>query len=361
MKIHYGVILGACIAPFLAISGAINPALREPIDGLKWPHAVLDGTASHAFGAKFDEELWFRKPSVELWSAATYALLKEARDGAVVGNDHWFFTKEEFATPHLDGGIARAVKAAKEAQAKLSARGINFVVAVVPAKARIYSDELGRRTWPPVLTPVYDDFLSALGQADIAYIDLRPSLLQARARGLAYFKTDTHWTPLGAEAAAGAISQSIIDQGLSPELPGASISTIKYEGEKPHHGDILNFLPLGPFEEELNPPPDRLRKPVLETLVADGAGLLGDQRTPVVLAGTSYSADERWGFAGFLERDLRAGVVNVSEEAEGPYTVLKKLLSDSTTLTENQPSLVVWEFPERDIWTLTPDAKVTHR
>lgn len=346
------VIIGLAAAVFFAVSGFINPALREGVSVKHDAKEIANGTWSAAFGRKFDNELWLRKPSIEFWTIATYGLLREGRDGVLVGRDGWFYTKEEFAAAEPRVGIERAVAAALDAKRRLGREGAQFAVLVVPAKARIYPDFLGRHSWPQPLAPVYSQFVEQLRANGVAVIDARPAMAAARGEGLAFFRTDTHWTPLGAEAVAKAAAKRIVALGLTPALPGQETSTIRYGAPEDHAGDLLNFVPLGGLGRFLTPKLDTLRKPVLNVTAGDGdasSGLLGDDAAPVVLVGTSYSANEKWGFAAYLEHYLRAGVVNVSDEGTGPYPPLARLL-EGGLVRESRPALVLWEFPERDIW-----------
>jgi alginate O-acetyltransferase complex protein AlgJ len=334
----------------MAVTAAVNPVLRHGAKG-----DLADGSLTHAFGADFDNALWIKAPSVDAWAVASYGLFKEGRDGVVVGADEWLFSKEEFAAPDLDGGIARAIATAKAAQTAARAHGAQFIVVVVPAKARMYRDKLGRYRWPPALNPAYDRFVAGLRGEGVPVVDLQPALAAARDARPTYLRTDTHWTPWGAQVAAGAVAAQVKALGLSSELPGAEISTISFEPEADHVGDLINFLPLGPLGQALAPRPDRLSKPVLQLAPASGdllgADLLGgDDHTPVLLVGTSYSADERWGFAAFLEHALQAGIVNEAEKGKGPYAPLAKVLAGGD-FAASRPSLVIWEFPERDLWT----------
>jgi alginate O-acetyltransferase complex protein AlgJ len=74
--------------------------------------------------------------------------------------------------------------------------------------------------------------------------------------------------------------------------------------------------------------------------------LFGDEKIPVALVGTSYSANPLWNFAGFLEEALQTDVINAAEEGQGPFETMKTYLA-SAAFRDNPPELVVWEIPER--------------
>jgi alginate O-acetyltransferase complex protein AlgJ len=66
----------------------------------------------------------------------------------------------------------------------------------------------------------------------------------------------------------------------------------------------------------------------------------------VALVGTSYSQDERWGFADALKVALGADVLNVAARGEGPFAPMRAYL-EGETVVDVPPELVVWEIPER--------------
>ena len=96
--------------------------------------------------------------------------------------------------------------------------------------------------------------------------------------------------------------------------------------------------------------------PIYRTKVnaaAEGADIFGDDTAvPVMLVGTSYSANENWSFADFLRQSLQADVVNVAKEGLGPGVPMMDLLAGSA-LDETTPTVVVWEFPIRYLGTKT--------
>ena len=66
----------------------------------------------------------------------------------------------------------------------------------------------------------------------------------------------------------------------------------------------------------------------------------------MALVGTSYSADERWNFAGALRQALGSDLVNFAEDGRGPLLPMLKFLQ-SDDFKNAPPRLVIWEFPER--------------
>jgi hypothetical protein len=100
-----------------------------------------------------------------------------------------------------------------EARAACRRKGVDLVVAFVPAKFRVYHDlcefapDSPCRDWP------VDDLPSAVEKAvrasgdDVGFLDLTPSFQSRAAKGeLVYLADDTHWSADGHRVAALAVA-----------------------------------------------------------------------------------------------------------------------------------------------------------
>ena len=306
---------------------------------------LLHGKLAHSFESHYDAVFPARGLGVNLWAALDYAVFGEGRPGVVVGRQQWLYTDEEFkvdndARRELEANLALIEWAHKE----LARRGVALLVAVVPAKARVYPEFLDHRRPPALHRELYAQVQAALKADGIASADLLATLEAGKSREPTYLRTDTHWTPFGAELAAQTIAESARPLALDAS---ASYRTVS-EGERSHRGDLFNFLPLDPYFAFLLPPPDTIEAMKTEAVGdAGGAGLLGDaERAPVALVGTSYSAEAQWNFAGALKEALHADVMNYARDGEGPIAPMLRYL-ESGDLGAAPPRLVVWEMPER--------------
>jgi alginate O-acetyltransferase complex protein AlgJ len=306
---------------------------------------VLRGKLAHSFESHYDKVFPVRTFGVALWAALDFVCFHEGRPGVVLGKDGWLYTDEEFnvgngAARELDRNLALVGWVHRE----LAKRGIALVVAVVPAKARVYAEHLDRREPPQIHRGLYADIESTLSADGIANAKLLAPLEDGKSREPTFLRTDTHWTPYGASLAANAIAESAakIDVGAN-----ASYRTVS-DGERTHRGDLLNFLPFDPYFAFLLPPPDTVETVRTESNGdAGGGGLLGDaSNAPVALVGTSYSAESQWNFAGALKQALHADVMNYAKDGEGPFAPMLRYL-ESDDLGAAPPKLVVWEMPER--------------
>lgn len=306
--------------------------------------SVLRGKLAHAFESHYDAVFPARTFGVSLWAAIDYALFHEGRPGVVLGSDGWLYTDEEFKL--ADGArndFDRNVALVGWVHRELAKRGIALVVAVVPAKARVYPEHLARRVPPSFHRELYGDIEAALSTDGIASANLLGPLETGKTRAPTFLRTDTHWTPFGAALAADAVAKSARASDLGKD---AYYGTV-FEGTRTHRGDLFNFLPLDPYFAFMLPPPDDIEAVRTENLDNGDASLLDDTPSAsVALVGTSYSAEPQWNFAGALKEALRADVMNYAKDGEGPFTPMLRYL-ESDDLRTAPPRLVVWEMPER--------------
>jgi alginate O-acetyltransferase complex protein AlgJ len=323
-----------------------NPALlRAPenrdIVGGGWTVGYMDS---------FERMLPFRDTAVQAIGAIRYLLFREGEEGVLVGEGGWLFTTEEFAC-HPDGLRAMADKLGyvREVRDLLDRRGIDLVVLLLPAKARIYHDRLGRYRFPFCADSRYEAFRLGILGLKVGAPDMLKALREARRQGEVFLRTDTHWTPFGAGVAAAEIAQV-----ARPKLDHKGSARLRYQthrlGVSELEGDLLRFLPLGQLPPSLAVRPDWVDE--LETVALDDSGLgLFDQPViPVALVGTSYSSGKSWNFAGALKEALETDVLNLGAEGQGSFLPMQAYLN-SETFEKIPPDLVIWEIPERYLET----------
>jgi alginate O-acetyltransferase complex protein AlgJ len=66
----------------------------------------------------------------------------------------------------------------------------------------------------------------------------------------------------------------------------------------------------------------------------------------IVLIGTSYSANTRWNFPGYLKEALGEDIASYAREGAGPFRPMLAYLA-SEDFRREPPRLVIWEIPER--------------
>ncbi|RBP31840.1 alginate O-acetyltransferase complex protein AlgJ [Marinobacter pelagius] len=327
----------------LSLRSLANYGAAEKLD-------PINGELARDLESHYDDQFPVRDLGTNIWAAINYLVFDEGRPGVTIGRDNWLFTDEELfpATDNpelIDTNLERVA----EVSNFLRARDIPLVVLVVPSKARVYTEKLGDTRPAPEMQALYPRFLERLKSEGVDAPDLLGELERAQVEGTQVFlRTDTHWSPAGAEVfarhASGFIRHSLDKQSWGEQT---FVTTL---GEPiRHEGDLLNYLPLDPLFEHLAPRPDRFNKRETVKAKSDESAsdlLFSEQQTDLVLVGTSYSANPLWDFPGALRRYLGKDLINLAEEGQGPFEPMTEYLQSEEFRT-NRPSLVLWEFPER--------------
>ncbi|HCH66428.1 MAG: hypothetical protein CL927_10270 [Deltaproteobacteria bacterium] len=301
---------------------------------------VLDGTWASEWEDRLDAGFGPRIWGIDFWGVVEWTVFRQGRPGVLVGTDDWLFTREEFEVlPGRDAEIASKRSRILAVQKQLMARNIQLVVALVPSKARIYSD---RVSLPPTMDSTYGAFRESLLAEGVTAPDLVAPLRAARAQGEVFLATDTHWTPLGASVVAAALRSSVADW----EPQDGAAWTIEAGEAIPHEGDLLSYVPLGPWQGVLGPGAETVSTRILTGTAPTGGGLLGDVEIPITVVGTSYSANITWGFVDELKAAFQSDALNAAQEGRGPIVPMEAWTNDASFL-ETPPRLVIWEIPER--------------
>nr|BFE94445.1 hypothetical protein GCM10020185_49810 [Pseudomonas brassicacearum subsp. brassicacearum] len=211
---------------------------------------VLNGRWAKAVETHYDDEFPIKRLGTNIWAALDYKLFNEGRKGVVLGRDQWLYSDEEFnpivnEELNLQGNYA-LVEGVRQ---KLKEQGVTLVMAIVPAKARLYPEHLGDVKPSSIHANLYQDFHARVAADKILAPDLLGPLQQAKQGGQQVFlRTDTHWTPEGAQVAAENLAKAIAERA---PLNGEPQRFVTEPAEKiTHKGDLRQFLPLDPLFEK---------------------------------------------------------------------------------------------------------------
>ncbi len=298
--------------------------------------SVLTGEWNRQFEKLLSDSSPITQEAINLWSAFEYAIFSTGRMGVLVGDEGWLYSDEEFAkAPNFEAEIQKKIQYIVDVKKILENKGIQLLVVPLPAKARVYPEFLGRYRVPDYWKPVYSAFLASLEQKGVWAVDTLTALEKAKKEGAVFVKTDTHWTPLGAQAVAKSI------QSVTESLSLTRVQTTRLESSrKEYSGDLAKFIPLGRYGAIKT---EFLEIPRVEISSSSG-GLLGDAPIEVALVGTSYSANTNFGFADELKSALGLDVLNLALEGKGFVAPMKSFLS---IVLDTTPKLAIWEVPER--------------
>lgn len=171
----------------------------------------------------------------------------------IIGKGGWLYlgdmylntlSEDRRAASEADVVIGKQISAAMSAwDAYLKGKGVKvFQLMIGPNKGTIYPEHL-----PAWARPAANNPTDTLISQDFShrYVDLRPSLLEAKnTQPLAlYYKTDTHWNPVGAAVGFRTFAQTIAKTDPTIVWPSpttyAVVETTQRKG-----GDLANFLRL---------------------------------------------------------------------------------------------------------------------
>lgn len=124
----------------------------------------------------------------------------------VTGKEDWYFLgnqynklfNDSFGNHSFSIGELEKIKSNIEAiKNELESKGIAFHIVVPPNKHRVYSDKLPYNlNQKPTRLEELNSYLKK--EIDFELLDLREALISNKDKGLLFYKTDTHWTDLGA-------------------------------------------------------------------------------------------------------------------------------------------------------------------
>jgi alginate O-acetyltransferase complex protein AlgJ len=308
---------------------------------------------------QFNESLPWRKRFIEASSAARYATLCASEDQVRVGQDGWLYITQELRTqPDQTANWKARADAVIALERGFKQRGIQLVIAVVPAKARIHPEHLPSGVRFEQQQHVYKEFLTRLEQAGVIVSSLEKPLLAANSSEL-FYRTDTHWNQAGAKLAAQELARTI--RLLRLELPRTEYRTKTVGPEQSRPGDLLNLMGLSDVTDTWRPPADHEAPLETKSIAAANQGLLGAPVSQVMLVGSSYSL--RGNFKGFLQEALSSSVTNAAREGSGFAGSMTDFL-ENPSWKNQPPKVIVWEFAERflslPLETTPPETALSH-
>ncbi len=316
------------------LGALLNPAL------LASPRAALaDGSWSSGYQEAFTEGLYLLAPARAFWNGVDLALFGQGPAGVLTGGDGWLFTEEEYASASEPEAAQSAwLQEIAAVDAELGAAGVSLIVALVPSKAASLSGNAP--PLPPAKAASYETLLQELSWLGITAVDLRGPLGSEEA----WLRTDTHWTPRGAEAAAVHVA-GVVREAF-PGLSGTLEHEISETAEVKHEGDLARLLALGALTGRLGYPTELITTQRIMPAGSPEGGLFDEVIVPAVLVGTSYSAGEAWSLADRLRLALAADVLDASASGLGPLEPMRTYLA-SEAFVSGPPQVVIWEVPVR--------------
>lgn len=356
-QVRLAPLAGLVFALFLAVGlGSCGWALLSDRLSL-WPerldrHALLEGELTHHI-AKELAKAPLPEAAARLERGASWLLLGDTGPRVRQGCPGWLFLAEELEVHRQAAANAQArAQTVIALQRALAARHVRLLVAVVPDKSRIAADQLCGLRHPAAFATRIADWTRLLAAAQVPVVDLTAPLTPLGSA--AFLRTDTHWNEAGAAAAAAALAAEV--KALPFQATPAREFTLTLLPPAPRPGDLVRLAGLDWLPPRLQPAPEVLRLTQVDSRAAATASddLFGDGDLPnLAVIGTSFSRNSN--FLPFLEQALGASVGRFAKDG-GHFAGAARDYFQSQAFRQTPPQLLVWEIPERDLQSPSPEA-----
>ena len=262
---------------------------------------------------------------------------------AVVGKDGWLFPIWDKVTDDEATQVRSTVQTIARAIGILKAARIDVANILVPSKARTYRQFLPDNIRvAPAVDRRYASVQAEFRQAGAITPDL-DTAFRARAAGTQlFFKSDTHWTPMGAELAAIEVAKAVGPMLPPSGRPGMQVSAPVSKVNA--RGDLVRNLPEAQ-RASYGPEPYQVRE-----VVAGGGqnALIADDSSDVTIVGSSYM-EPKYGFQPVFSNQLSRPVsLFWKPNNVGPYATLLQYLA-SPGFRQQRPKLLAWTQLEVDL------------
>lgn len=220
------------------------PRLRPTADSL----AAFPG----GFRIWYEHRFGLREPLVRFHNRVKAALGVSTVERVLIGKENWLFLDRDWhiieqhrGMRPLDAGHLGAWRASlADRQAWLAARGIPYLLVVVPEKSTLYPEKLPDRLRRVSDETPLDQLVRHMARSGpVSVLDLRAALAGHKSGPLLYERTDSHWSSLGAYVAYREIVTALAERHgfrLVPQPLGA-FRTVTRPGPG---GDLARMLAL---------------------------------------------------------------------------------------------------------------------
>lgn len=279
------------------------------------------------------------------------------------GLDGWLFLASELRflqAPTFWGAEAKSVSrspnpehadplaAIEDFHKQLSAMGIHLLLMPVPAKARVYSNQLAPQDSSLPTPDPFDSFFQQLDSRHISFVDLRPVLARAaNPKQATYCKTDSHWSGTGCVLAAQEVAKQL-QQSHPAIFPKASDTRFKEKWDRIETtGDLSTLAP------SLKVPKETV---AVRRISQSNAAIQPDPNSPLLLIGDSHTLvfhdfmAEQSGLLDQLAKETSVVPDLIGTRGSGSNAVrvslLRRSIKDPKYLASKK--VVLWCFAARE-------------
>nr|WP_314074232.1 hypothetical protein [uncultured Roseococcus sp.] len=284
--------------------------------------------------------------------AAAPAVAQQQSGLVQIGTQGWLFPVWDRIDGLDQAALRDTVQVVSNAVTALRGGRMDVVICLVPSRKRLMQRFLAPGARPsPEAARRYSVTLEEVRRAGALAPDLDVhfrEVMQRTPERQLFWKTDTHWTPVGAEVAAIEIARQMRERLGLPrsDLPGTRLGDLR--AMTLAAGDLTPYV--GQAQRASYGAEESW---IRQVLAPEGAAaLLDDDKTDVTIIGTS-NVQPRFGFQPVLSNQvLRPVALSWKPNSVGPYFTLLEYLK-SEDFRRNRPRALVWNLLEPDMVTST--------
>ena len=333
-------------------------SLWRALCGIKH-YGVWTSRYLRAFEKKVEDEnvlvLKFR-PQYQL---AVWNVFNEPGEKVVLGagEGRWLFYRQDvefLVQPSpLDVRSAKLdnpIQAILKFRDQLKKKGVELLVMVTPGKPSIYPERLTGASGEKPIASHGKAILDSLTKLGLNTVDLYTPLHAAKADdsklGALYLDDDTHWTPRGAELAAGEIAKkvnSMVNAGLI-DIGEPSVAYEVTDSLADRMGDIGEMSGLNKFNVfKVQQVTGHVVSPFKDDFRKSKILILGDSFSRIYQTDAPVNA----GWIAHFAKNISRPVSSIVSDGGASTLVREKLARKAGVLKGKK--LLIWEFVERDL------------
>jgi hypothetical protein len=208
--------LQMAIARKMALPAWINQRLYQQIFVAICLGALLLPCTGVSDFRQIEKTFWGRSWLIRAFADTGVFLQNKTFDSSIISDDNWLIFTEEMddyqnTIPFSEEDLATIQRKMDGLASRLEAKGVKkLIVVLAPNKSTIYP-ELMPASIPKIgAQSRLDQLLNyEKSHGNVKILDLRPVLLAAKSESQVYYRTDSHWNPLGSFLAYQAIMQEV--------------------------------------------------------------------------------------------------------------------------------------------------------
>ncbi|WP_108645883.1 alginate O-acetyltransferase AlgX-related protein [Polynucleobacter rarus] len=293
----------------------------------------------------------FSEKSAQLQRLSSWTLFRDLGPEVREGTQGWLFLSDEFVIhENAVASVISKTDEVKRVEKLLADKGTTLFVLLIPDKSRVQSEQLGNLKRSESLISRVNFFEQNLLKSKVNVLNVTDIFLEKVKVKPLFLKADTHWSESGAQLAATAIGQTLLDGKCQPMPKMEVISNTELRNRS---GDLVKLAGLDWLSADKQPALDYTEfstfvyKPISSTSSNVVDDLFGDKDLPnIALIGTSYSNNSH--FSDFLGKALKTKVGNFAKDG-GDFAGSMSSYLRSSSFKETPPSCLIWEIPERVI------------